>query len=235
MKSININKLNLKKLQLINFGTDARVYHDKHFAYKVFHMENEDLELKKTKVELLSQINLEGLICPLKKIVDPNFVGYSMKYVDGLNIYELNPNRLELITLFKTISNLLKIYHKNNIILSDINPYNILIKSPEEVFFCDVDSCSIDNLDSEAISSISCDFLEQLGIDSNNIEIDEEFDRLSTYLLFLHIVFDGKRFYELTDYEIEKLLMKKNFFKQKELVKTLKNRLIEVPYIGDIL
>ena len=42
-------------------------------------------------------------------------------------------------------------------------------------------------------------------------------------------------FYKLSDYEIDKILIQKGFFVQREFVKKLKYKLVEVPYIGDML
>ena len=236
METINIKNLSLSNLKLICAnGSEAKIYRDCQVAYKIFKSGRVDLKAKSKKIEILSEITLNGLICPSKKIVEDDLIGYSMNYIDGKYIHNLKFRTTQMITLFKTISNLLKLYHENGIILSDINPKNILVKSPEEVYFCDVDSCSINGIDSDTIPYITYKFLEHLGIDGISLSASEDLDNLSTYLVFLYVIFNKMPFYKLSDYEIDKILIQKGFFVQRELVKKLKYKLVEVPYIGDML
>jgi DNA-binding helix-hairpin-helix protein with protein kinase domain len=39
----------------------------------------------------------------------------------------------------------IKLLHENDIIIGDINPFNILIKDDKTVYFVDVDSYQVDN------------------------------------------------------------------------------------------
>lgn len=194
-----------------------------------------DLRLKNIKLEILSVLSMEGLVCPKQKIVSRQLAGYTMNYIDGSYITSLNFTKLELIKLFKTISRLLKYYHRSGIVLADVNVSNILIKSPQEVYFCDVDSCKIMDLSHDNIPFLAHHFLTQLGIDIKNVKVDENFDNLCVFLIFLYVILDKKNILSISEYDLDKTLEKKGFDNQKAFVKQFRSKLIEVPYIGDLL
>ena len=234
METINVYNLDFEHLDLINHrGKEADIFSDYKTVYKIYKSRYIDLDLKNIKLELLSELSLKGLIIPKKKLVNPYLAGFTMDYVAGKEIGEVSFTTSQMITLFKTISNLLKVYHANKIILGDINKSNILIKTPEEIYFCDVDSCSIEGFECDSIPFITYKFLKFLGIDHKIIEIDEDFDNLSVFLLFLYILLDKQYFWTLTDYDLDKKLEDKQLSRQ--FVKTFKRKLIKVPYIGDML
>lgn len=187
------------------------------------------------KLEILSNISMEGLVCPKQKIISSQLAGYTMDYIDGSYITSLNLTKLELIELFKTISRLLKYYHRSGIVLADINLSNILIKSPQEVYFCDVDSCKIMDLSHDSIPFLSLHFLTQFGIDVKNIKVDENFDNLCVFLIFLYVILDKKNILSLSNYKLDKKLEEKGFEKQKVFIKQFRSKLISVPYIEEIL
>jgi serine/threonine protein kinase len=54
-------------------------------------------------------------------------------------------DRINLVNLSITIIEKIKILHDNDIIIGDINPFNILIKDDKTVYFVDVDSYQVDN------------------------------------------------------------------------------------------
>lgn len=187
------------------------------------------------KLEILSVLSMEGLVCPKQKIISSQLAGYTMDYIDGSYITSLNLTKLELIELFKTISRLLKYYHRSGIVLADINLSNILIKSPQEVYFCDVDSCKIMDLSHDSIPFLANHFLTQFGIDAKNIKVDENFDNLCVFLIFLYVILDKKNILSLSNYKLDKKLEEKGFEKQKVFIKQFRSKLIEVPYIEEIL
>lgn len=53
-------------------------------------------------------------------------------------------NRVDLATLCITILEKIDYLHSNDIILGDINPMNILVKSPTKVYFVDCNSYQVD-------------------------------------------------------------------------------------------
>lgn len=53
-------------------------------------------------------------------------------------------NKIDTVQLCVTILQKLKYLHDRNVILGDINPYNILVVSPTEVYFVDTDSYQVE-------------------------------------------------------------------------------------------
>ena len=178
---------------------------------------------------------MEGLVCPKQKIISSTLAGYTMNYIDGSYITNWDLTKSELIQIFKTISRLIKYYHSVGIILADVNLSNILIKSPKEVYFCDVDSCKILDFPHDSIPFLAHRFLSQLGINPKNVEVNENFDNLCIFLIFMYVILDRKNILSLSEYDLDKTLEEKGFEGQKVFVKQFRNRLIEVPYIGDML
>ena len=110
---------------------------------------------RKDKLTLMieRQPNIKNVCWPIDIILNKSgeFVGYIMAQAFGKDMAktifkgrckEFNRTQLVecLINIFKTISEL----HKNNILLGDINGGNILIQSPQEIYFVDTDSYQIE-------------------------------------------------------------------------------------------
>ena len=181
----------------------------------------------------MSSISMDGLILPKQKIIGQDIIGYTMDYVDGISLADVNLTKKELIMVFKKISNLLKYYHKYGIVLSDINVTNILLQSLDEIYFCDVDSCKIMNLDQDSIPFLTHRFLTELGME--NLDINENFDRVSLYFLFLYFIFDKKDVFSLSNYTIEKTLERNGLEKQKNFIRYIRKNINSMPYLGDLL
>lgn len=116
---------------------------------------------RRDKITLMTskEIDCETGICFPEALVLNNcgeFVGYLMRQADG---YELGrsvfqpklllqrfPNwtRRETIQLCLTILKNIKYLNDRNVILGDINPGNILVKSPTQVYFVDCDSYQVE-------------------------------------------------------------------------------------------
>ena len=112
------------------------------------------------KLCLLARKNLscDGVCFPLALLYDKeyNFVGYLMRQAHGrelqrcvfqpqlLKRYFPNWTKQDTVTLCITILKKLKYLHDRNVILGDINPNNILVVSPTEVYFVDTDSYQIE-------------------------------------------------------------------------------------------
>ena len=178
---------------------------------------------------------MDGLILPKQKIADDKLIGYTMDYVAGDFITNFKFTSLELISLFKKLSQLLKYYHNHGIILGDINISNILIKSIDEVYFCDIDSCKILDFPNDGIPLLTFNYLKSLGINPRKIEVNEKFDNLSLFLIFLYVIFDKQSILSLSEYDVDKTLEEKQFESQKPFVKQLKRQLVDVPYLEEIL
>lgn len=234
METIRLYTINLKNLKRISrFSAEADLYSDYRTVYKVF-KDDVDFKVKEAKVEALHSVVAEGLVLPKQKIVCGDFIGYSMDFVKGKYITDLKLDINQLINLFKKLSSLLKMYHNLGIVLGDLNFTNILVKSLEEVYFCDVDSCKILNYNINCIPFLTYDYLQSVGL-SNKISIDKNLDNLSLYLLFLYMLFNKKSVLHISPKRIEEQLEKYGLQEQKEMVKMLKIKFTEIPYFEEML
>lgn len=116
------------------------------------------LRHEKLKLMLTKDINCEGVCFPLALLYNQynEFVGYLMKSASGKDLgksvfmppllkrYFPRWTRMDTVQLCVTILKKLKYLHDRNVILGDINPYNILIVSPTEVYFVDTDSWQVE-------------------------------------------------------------------------------------------
>ena len=235
MKKIELNTINFKKFKLISqFSEEANIYSDHKTVYKIF-KDDTDVKTKEAKVEALCGIKVEGLILPKEKIMCGDFVGYSMNFIQGKYINRLKLDIKQLINLFKRISALLKKYHNLDIILGDLNYTNILIKSLEEIYFCDVDNCKILSYNIDCLPYLTIEYLQFVGFDFDKLSIDKNLDNLSLYLLFLYILFNKQNFLTIKQHEIEKKLERFGLLNQRETIKTLKKGNIIIPYFEEML
>ena len=172
---------------------------------------------------------------PRDKIVSSERLhGYSMEYIRGKSIFELNLNKKQLIDLFRQISSYLKYYHKYGIVLADFNLSNILFTSKSDFHFIDVDSARIYDLPHDSIPAITYNFLTSHGCDVSKVAIDENFDNLSLILNFLYVLFEGHPIYNLSQYEIDEYLEKKEIEEQKPFVKELFHSYGDAPYFDQV-
>jgi len=115
-------------------------------------------KFEKLKLMMTKNINCEGVCFPIAMLYNSNdeFVGYLMNKAQGkelqkclfipqlLKKYFPNWKKKDTVQLCITILKKLKYLHDRNIILGDINPNNILVVSPDEVYFVDTDSYQIE-------------------------------------------------------------------------------------------
>lgn len=113
---------------------------------------------EKLSLMMTKSINCDGVCFPLALLYNQRneFVGYLMKQACGKELQrcvfipqllkKTFPNwaKIDTVTLCVTILKKLKYLHERNIILGDINPNNILVVSPTEVYFVDTDSYQIE-------------------------------------------------------------------------------------------
>ena len=116
------------------------------------------LRYEKLKLMLTKDIDCAGVCFPTALILNQRkeFVGYLMKAASGRDLgksvfmpmllkkYFPNWTKIDTVQLCVTILQKLKYLHDRNIILGDINPYNILVVSPTEVYFVDTDSWQVE-------------------------------------------------------------------------------------------
>lgn len=115
-------------------------------------------KFEKLNLMLTKNIYCEGVCFPLALLFNQQneFVGYLMKQARGKELQRCvfipqllkktfpNWTKIDTVTLCITILKKLKYLHERNIILGDINPNNILIVSPTEVYFVDTDSYQVE-------------------------------------------------------------------------------------------
>lgn len=116
------------------------------------------LRHEKLKLMLTKKIDCDGVCFPLALLHNQGneFVGYAMKAASGKDLgksvfmpmllkkYFPQWKKVDLVQLCVTILQKLKYLHERNVILGDINPYNILVVSPTEVYFVDTDSYQVE-------------------------------------------------------------------------------------------
>ena len=116
------------------------------------------LRYEKLNLMLTKNINCAGVCFPLAMILNQRneFVGYLMWAASGRDLgksvfmpmllkkYFPRWNKIDTVQLCVTILKKLKYLHDRNVILGDINPYNILVVSPTEVYFVDTDSYQVE-------------------------------------------------------------------------------------------
>jgi len=115
-------------------------------------------KFEKLSLMMTKSIDCAGVCFPLALLYNQRneFVGYLMKQASGKELQRCvfipqllkktfpNWNKIDTVTLCITILKKLKYLHERNIILGDINPNNILVISPTEVYFVDTDSYQIE-------------------------------------------------------------------------------------------
>lgn len=111
----------------------------------------------KLKLMISKKIAFKGICYPVSIIYNQNdeFVGYLMPRANGKEIQRSifikpllmknfpNWKKIDTVKLCITILEKIKYLNERNIILGDINPANILVVSPNEVYFVDTDSYQI--------------------------------------------------------------------------------------------
>ena len=115
-------------------------------------------KFQKLQIMMTKNIYCEGVCFPLALLYNSvgEFVGYLMERAEGKELQKcvFIPQLLkktfplwkkkDTVQLCITILRKLKYLHDRNIILGDINPSNILVVSPQEVYFVDTDSYQIE-------------------------------------------------------------------------------------------
>ncbi len=129
------------------------------YVAKIYKPEKLDrAKFEKLSLMMTKSINCEGVCFPLALLYNQRneFVGYLMKQAKGKELQRCvfipqllrktfpNWTKTDTVTLCVTILKKLKYLHERNIILGDINPNNILVVSPTEVYFVDADSYQIE-------------------------------------------------------------------------------------------
>lgn len=154
----------IRLVKRISGGGEGTVYTiDKPvpFVAKIYKKEkNERRKYEKIKLIIEKGIGCEGICFPVAFLYNTSkeFVGYMMPLASGKEmqrcmagkmLIEKNfPNwkKIDTVKLCVTILKKIKYLQDRNIIMGDINPANIMIVSPTEVYFVDTDSYQIEDL-----------------------------------------------------------------------------------------
>lgn len=159
-----------------------------HYVAKIYIKEKiTQRRYEKIKLMLEKRLECEGVCYPVAMIYNQQneFVGYLMPRAKGVEIGKSifkkplfekklpNWNRKNLAELCVSILEKIDYLHERNIILGDINPANILVVSPQEVYFVDTDSYQIENFPcpvgtdnftaSEILGKSYAEFLRTMG------------------------------------------------------------------------
>lgn len=150
----------IKLLREVASGGEGIIYTtDTQYVAKIYKNENNTRrKYEKLKKMVSKKINCEGVCYPVELLYNKNkdFIGYLMPEAKGYEIAKsiFIPKLLlkkfpswkkkDTVELCITILNKIKYLHDRNIIIGDINPRNILVSSPKEVYFVDTDSYQIE-------------------------------------------------------------------------------------------
>ena len=130
------------------------------YVAKIYKKENNTKrKYEKIKLMLSKEIECEGVCYPVAALYNSNkeFVGYMMPKAKGKELQKSifikplflknfpNWKKRDTVELCITILKKIKYLHDRNIVMGDINPANILVVSPKEVYFVDTDSYQVEN------------------------------------------------------------------------------------------
>lgn len=155
---------NAGKIQLrnkISSGGEGVVYETETMYVAKIYNARSLTERKVAKLNLMmsKKLSFTGICFPVEALLNDRneFVGYLMPKASGKELqrsifikplfckYFPNWKKLDIVILTLTILKKIKYLHDRNIIMGDINPANIMVESPEKVFFVDTDSYQIED------------------------------------------------------------------------------------------
>ncbi len=152
----------VKLTKELGAGGEAVVYEtDTKYVAKIYKKETITVrKYEKIKLMLSKEIWCPGVCYPVAILYnsDNEFVGYLMPKAQGKELQKsvFGPKPLFLkkfpgwkkrdtVELCVTILEKIQYLHDRNIIMGDINPANILVVSPKEVYFVDTDSYQVED------------------------------------------------------------------------------------------
>lgn len=157
-KIIIIKNKEYKLLEKLGDGGEGTIYRlDNSKVCKIY--KKLDLErIEKLRLMIKMNLNCEGICFPKDLVYNKSYepIGYVMEEAKGIEMqkslmgkkqieqYFPKLKKRDMVELSITILEKIEYLHKRKIILGDINPRNILIVSPREVYFVDTDSYQID-------------------------------------------------------------------------------------------
>ncbi len=130
------------------------------YVAKIYKKENNTKRrYEKIKLMLSKNIKCEGICYPVFALYNSRqeFVGYMMPQAKGKELQKSifikqlflknfpRWKKRDTVELCITILEKIKYLHDRNIVMGDINPANILVVSPKEVYFVDTDSYQVED------------------------------------------------------------------------------------------
>lgn len=160
--SVYTSNASVKLIKELGAGGEAVVYlTDTPNVAKIYKKDNiTNRKYKKIQLMLSKNIGCEGICYPLEILYNSKkeFVGYLMPQAKGQELQKSvfgpkplflkkfpNWKKRDTVELCVTILEKIKYLHDRNIIMGDINPANILVVSPTEVYFVDTDSYQVED------------------------------------------------------------------------------------------
>lgn len=143
-------------------GGEAFIYStNTKFVAKIYKKANNTIR-KREKIRLMlsKKIDCDGICYPVAELYNSRneFVGFLMPSAKGKELQKgiflakpvfmknfPNWKKKDTVQLCITILKKIKYLHDRNIIMGDINPANILVVSPTEVYFVDTDSYQVED------------------------------------------------------------------------------------------
>lgn len=167
---------------------------------------------KKAKLERMvtREVNYPGVCYPVDLLYnqEDEFVGYLMPEAKGEVLFksvflpkllaQKHPDwkKADLVQLAITILKMFQFLHERNIIIGDINPYNILVVSPKEIYLVDTDSFQIEEFPCPVgFGTFTAPEIQQTHFNDYLRTMDQENFSIAT-LLFM-IMLPGKHPYSM--------------------------------------
>jgi len=152
----------IKLTKELGNGGEATVYlTNTPYVAKIYKKDNiTTRKFQKIQLMLSKRIECEGICYPVEILYNSKneFIGYLMPQAKGQELQKSvfgpkplflkkfpNWKKRDTVELCVTILEKIKYLHDRNIILGDINPANILVVSPTEVYFVDTDSYQVED------------------------------------------------------------------------------------------
>lgn len=143
-------------------GGEATVYlTNTPYVAKIYKKENiTERKYRKIQLMLTKNIDCQGICYPIDILYNEykEFIGYLMPRAKGQELQKSvfgpkplflkkfpNWKKRDTVELCVTILEKIKYLHDRNIIIGDINPANILVVNPKEVYFVDTDSFQVED------------------------------------------------------------------------------------------
>lgn len=153
-------QVEVKLIEAVATGGEGSIFTtNTPYVAKIYKKEKLDKrKYEKIKLMLSREIKCEGICYPVACLYnkDKQFVGYLMPKAKGKELQKslfIKPlflknfptwKKRDSVELCVTILEKIMYLHDRNIIMGDINPANILVVSPTEVYFVDTDSYQIE-------------------------------------------------------------------------------------------